>query len=395
MNITCVGGGPAGLMFAILAGRAGHRVTVLEHRDPAESFGWGVVFWDGLLTSLEAHDPQTAEVVRREAYRWNDQVVTVRGAEVRLPSYGYSMGRRRLLELLRYQAEQAGATLRKGGFAGDPDVLAADLVVAGDGVNSCLRDRRSFGTRRVRGRNKFIWLGTDKEFASFTFPFVDTPAGWVWGHAYGYADGASTFVVETTPETWSGLGFSTLDGRATIGRLEELFADSLEGHRLQLRTGPSSRSGRSPDVADRHPWTEFVEVTNQRWRVGNVALLGDAAHTTHFTIGSGTRLAMEDAMALADALVSEPDLDGALRRYDEGRREDLRGVQRVARRSARWFERVPRYIDRPAPEFATLMENRRSPVMAHLPVGAYLRLTGTAASLPMVEAPLRRLLSRL
>jgi 2-polyprenyl-6-methoxyphenol hydroxylase-like FAD-dependent oxidoreductase len=385
MNITCVGGGPAGLMFAILAGRAGHRVTVLEQRTPAESFGWGVVFWDGLLKALDVHDPQTAAVVRSEAYRWNDQIVTMRGAEVRLLSHGYSMGRRRLLELLGSLAEGAGATFGKVGFAGDPGTLAADLVVAGDGVNSGLRDQRSFGTRRVRGRNKFIWLGTDKEFTSFTFPFVDTPAGWVWGHAYGYADGASTFVVETTAETWSGLGFSALDGKATIRRLEELFADSLDGHRLQLRTSPF----------DGHPWTEFVEVSNQRWRVGNVALLGDAAHTTHFTIGSGTRLAVEDAMALADALASEPDLDQALQRYDRSRRGHLRGVQRVARRSARWFERVPRYIDRPIPEFALLMENRRSPVMAHLPVGAYLRLTGAAANLPMIEAPLRRLLSRL
>jgi 2-polyprenyl-6-methoxyphenol hydroxylase-like FAD-dependent oxidoreductase len=385
MNITCVGGGPAGLMFAILAGRAGHRVTVLEQRTPAESFGWGVVFWDGLLDALDAHDPETAAAVRGEAYRWNDQIVALRGAEVRLPSYGYSMGRRRLLELLGSLAEGAGATFRKVGFAADPDTLAADLVVAGDGVNSRVRDQRSFGTRRVRGRNKFIWLGTDKEFTSFTFPFVDTPAGWVWGHAYGYADGASTFVVETTADTWSALGFSTLDGKATIQRLEELFADSLDGHRLQLRSSPF----------DGHPWTEFVEVSNQRWRVGNVALLGDAAHTTHFTIGSGTRLAMEDSMALADALAREPDLDQALQRFDRSRRDHLRGVQRVARRSARWFERVPRYIDRPIPEFAQLMENRRSPVMAHLPVGAYLRLTGTAANLPMIEAPLRRLLSRL
>ncbi|HEY5784531.1 MAG TPA: FAD-dependent monooxygenase [Microlunatus sp.] len=325
MNITCVGGGPAGLMFAILAGRAGHRVTVLEQRTPAESFGWGVVFWDGLLKALDAHDAQTAEVVRSAAYRWNDQVVTMRGAdEVRLPSYGYSMGRRRLLELLGSLAERAGATFRKGSFTGDPNELGADLVVAGDGVNSELRQRHRFGTRLARGRNKFTWLGTDKEFTSFTFPFVDTPSGWLWGHAYGYADGASTFVVETSPETWSGLGFATLDAPATVRRLEELFADSLEGHHLQLRASPF----------DGHPWTEFVEVRNQRWRVGNVALLGDAAHTTHFTIGSGTRLAMEDAMALADALAEEPDLDGALRRYDEGRRDDLRGVQRVARRSA-------------------------------------------------------------
>jgi anthraniloyl-CoA monooxygenase len=386
MKITCVGGGPAGLMFAILAGRAGHQVTVLEQRTPAESFGWGVVFWDGLLKALDSHDPQTAEAVRRDAYRWNDQIVSMRGAEdVRLPSYGYSMGRRRLLELLGSQAEGAGATFRQGTFTDSPDTLGADLVIAADGVNSGLRQRSSFGTQRVRGRNKFIWLGTDKEFTSFTFPFVDTPAGWLWGHAYGYADGASTFVVETSPETWSGLGFATLTAEGTVRRLEELFADSLDGHPLQLRASPF----------DGHPWTEFVEVRNRRWRVGNVVLLGDAAHTTHFTIGSGTRLAMEDAMALADALAEAPDLDTALSRYDESRREHLRGVQRVARRSARWFERVPRYIDRPTPEFALLMENRRSPVMARLPVGAYLRLTGAAADLPMIEAPLRRLLSRL
>lgn len=373
-------------MFAILAGRAGHRVTVLEQRTPAESFGWGVVFWDGLLKALDAHDAGTAAAVRSAAYRWNDQVVTMPGAEeVHLPSYGYSMGRRRLLELLVAQAEQAGATFRRGSFTGDPGELGADLVVAGDGVNSGLRGRRGFGTRRRQGRNAFLWLGTDKEFTSFTFPFVDTPAGWLWGHAYGYADGASTFVVETTQQTWSGLGFPGLRAGATIRRLEELFADSLDGHRLQLRAS----------AFDGHPWTGFVEVQNRWWRVGNVALLGDAAHTTHFTIGSGTRLAMEDAMALADAMADEPDLDSALDHYDRSRREHLRGVQRVARRSARWFESVPRYIDRSVPEFATLMENRRSPVMAHLPVGAYLRLTGAAADLPMIEAPLRRLLSKL
>lgn len=386
MDITCIGGGPAGLMFAILASRAGHRVTVMEQRTPAQSFGWGVVFWDGLLKALDTHDPQTAAALRAEAYRWTDQIVTLSGCDdVRLPSYGYSMGRRRLLHLLEAQAEQSGATFQRSCFPGDPGELATDLVVAGDGVNSEIRSRRSFGTRLVRRRNKFIWLGTDKEFTSFTFPFVDTPAGWVWGHAYGYADGASTFVVETTPETWSGLGFSTLGPDATIRRLEELFADSLDGHSLQLRTSPF----------EHHPWTEFVEVQNQTWRVGNVALIGDAAHTTHFTIGSGTRLAMEDAMALADAMAREHDLDAALRRYDQGRREQLRGVQRVARRSASWFERVPRYIQRPIPEFATLMDNRRSPVMAHLPVSTYLRLTGAAASLPMIEAPLRRLLSKL
>ncbi len=389
MRIAIAGGGPGGLYLAVLLAQLGrHDVTVWERNSPDDTFGFGVVLSDETLGGIEQADPVVFAAMTQQMARWDDIDVHHRGAVSTSGGHGFAaIGRRELLRVLQHRCAQLGITVHYRTRCPDAAVLQAehDLVVAADGVNSALRSRGSFGTRLVRRRNMFLWLGTDLEFASFTFPFVSTPAGWVWGHAYGYADGASTFVVETTPETWSGLGFDDLGPDATIRRLEELFADSLQGHRLQLRA--SAFRG--------HPWTAFVEVHNERWIDGNVALLGVAAHTTHFTIGSGTRLAMEDALALADALADEPDLTGALQVYDRTRREHLHGVQRVARRSARWFERVPRYITRPAPQFATLMENRRSPVMAHLPVGAYLRLTGTAASLPVIEAPLRRLLARL
>jgi len=387
VQIVCIGGGPAGLFFGILAASAGHHVTVLEQQDPAESFGWGVVFWDGLLNELDAYDPDTAALVRGNAYRWTDQTVVVGDSEpVRIPSHGYSMRRRLLLELLRSRAEKCGVRIEPIQFRGDPAQLTADLVIASDGANSQMRAREAgFGTRLVKRRNRYIWLGSDKEFSSFTFPFVDTSVGWLWAHAYGFEEGVSTFVVESAPETWAALGFHTLDSEATVRRLEQLFETTLEGHRLYAEAG----SGR------RQPWTEFVEVRNRRWHVGNLALMGDAAHTTHFTIGSGTRLAMEDAMALIRALTDETPIENALRSYGQCRRRRLRSMQRLASRSAGWFEQVPRYIGRSSNEFAALMDSRRSPMMAHLPVGAYLALTNAAAELPFIEAPLRRLVSKL
>ena len=387
MRIVCIGGGPAGLFFGILAARAGHHMTVLEQQDPVESFGWGVVFWDGLLNELDARDSDTAALIRRNAYRWVDQKVVVGDSEpVRIPSYGYSMRRRLLLELLRWRAEECGVQIEPIQFRSDPAQLRADLVIGSDGANSRMRAQQSgFGTRLLKRRNKYIWLGSDKEFCSFTFPFVDTSVGWLWAHAYGFEDGVSTFVVESAPETWAALGFHMLDSDATVRRLEQLFEPTLEGHRLYGQAG----AGRP------QPWTEFVEVRNRRWHVGNLALMGDAAHTTHFTIGSGTRLAMEDAMALIGALTDGTSIEGALTSYGQCRRRRLRSMQRLASRSARWFEQVPRYIGRSSNEFAALMDSRRSPMMAHLPVGAYLALTNAAAELPFIEAPLRRLVSKL
>ncbi|HWJ54388.1 MAG TPA: FAD-dependent monooxygenase [Propionibacteriaceae bacterium] len=386
--MRCVGGGPAGLMFAILARSVGHDVTVYEQVQPEESFGWGVVFWDGLLRQLDAHDAETGRLVREHAYTWTDQVVVVDGRDpVRIPSFGYSMRRRLLLELLRSRATEVGVHIEEGRVT-DADAVArgADLVIASDGVKSTLRQQQAgFGTRTRRLRNKYIWLGSDQEFGSFTFPFVRTHSGWVWGHAYGFDKGASTFVVEMEPETWTGLGFDRMSPEATMTELEHLFEDSLEGHRLFPPVG----------TKDRTPWTEFVVVRNRRWHVGNLVLMGDAAHTTHYTIGSGTRLAMEDAMTLSTALAAEPSQPAALAAYEATRQRQLREVQREAMRSARWYENVPRYIGASEVEFATLMDDRRSPVMARLPVGVYLGLTRTANKVPGVAEPLRRLVSKL
>ena len=388
MRMRCVGGGPAGLLFAILARSADHEVTVYEQAQPAESFGWGVVFWDGLLRQLDAYDAETGRLIREHAYTWTDQAVVVdAGDPVHIPSFGYSMRRRLLLELLRSRATEVGVHIEVGRVSeADAVTRGADLVIASDGVNSTLRRQQSgFGTRVTRLRNKYLWLGSDKEFGTFTFPFVSTHAGWVWGHAYGFDEGASTFVVEMAPETWTGLGFDRMGPQATIAELEHLFAESLEGHRLRPPVG----------TRDRTPWNEFLVVRNRRWHVGNVALMGDAAHTTHFTIGSGTRLAMEDAMALSTALSAEPTREAALETYQTTRQRQLQNVQREALRSARWYEQVPRYIGASELEFATMMDDRRSPVMAHLPVGLYLRLRRTANKVPAVAEPLKRLVSKL
>lgn len=390
MRIACVGGGPAGLFFSILASRpdAGHRVTVYERFPAGVTYGWGVVFWNDLLTQLEERDPPTAQLVRAHAFTWEDQIVDVPGrAPVRIPGHGYSMARRTLLELLAERATELGVDIRyEHPISDSSDVGDADLVVACDGVNSALRARArsgdGFGTAVARGSNRYMWLGTSRVFDSFTFPFRRTEAGWIWAHAYGFDGATSTFVVETTPETWQGLGFDRMGADATLRRLEEIFADPLDGHRLRPQAG----------TRDTAPWLQFQGVSNKRWHSGPLVLMGDAAHTTHFTIGSGTRLALEDAMALADALTSGDDLEQALESYGRRRRAALRTTLRSAANSAHWFEQVPRYVDQD--RFADLLLRRRSAFQSVLPPGAFLRLSDAALSVPGITDPLRRAIGR-
>lgn len=385
MRTTCIGGGPAGLTFAILAGTAGHQVTVIERQQPAESFGWGVVFWDDLIRQLHRHDATLARRIMSEAYTWHDQVVSIDDRPpVAIPSHGYSMRRRRLLELLRTRAREVGVRIVTAQYVRDLGYGDDDLLIASDGVGSGVRAQHpEFGTRVQHRRNRYIWLGTDKEFDSFTFPFVSTPAGWLWAHAYGFEPGSSTFIVETAPETWRALGFDRMDGEASARRLQKLFAGPLDGARLQ------------PQEALRHrpAWSQFLQVTNRRWTYGRIALMGDAAHTTHFTIGSGTRLAMEDAMVLADSLAAHGEIGPALAAYEQTRQAAIADAQRAAARSADWYERVERYVVRDTADFARLMDDRRSPVMGRMPVGLYLGLTGLAHRVPVVETSVRRLVS--
>lgn len=390
MRIACVGGGPGGLFFAILAQQLEgvEAVTVYERLPEGVTYGWGVVFWDGLLEDLDASDEPTARAVRAQAFQWRDQVIEVQGRPpVRLPGHGYSMSRRAMRALLTERARAVGVDLRFDHSVEDLAELADyDLVVACDGVNSGFRRRHSdqFGPAVERRRNKYIWLGTSKIFESFSFPFVWTQAGWLWAHAYGYGAEGSTFVVETSPETWIGLGFDRLAPEPTMRELERIFAEQLDGRMLKP---PAGRH-------DTTPWLEFQTVSNARWHHGNVALLGDAAHTTHFTIGSGTRLALEDGIALASKLRDHDALEPALAAYSSQRTAELEAVAREAAGSAQWFEDVPRYIDRDSDDFARLLISRRWPLVRRLP-SAYLGLRRAAAAVPVVSKPARRAVRRL
>jgi 2-polyprenyl-6-methoxyphenol hydroxylase-like FAD-dependent oxidoreductase len=370
MRVVCVGGGPAGLFFAILIKEHDrrHEVAVFERNPAGVTEGWGVVFWDSLLDQLHASDPVTGQLLATNAFRWGgEQLVVGAGAPVGIPGHGYGIGRQRLLDLLVARALSLGVEVEFEHEVRDRSELPdADLVVACDGVSSRLRERHAdtFGTAVIPGRNMYIWLGTSKVFDVFTFPFVHTPAGWIWGHAYGYAEGASTFIVECSPETWSGLGFPELDASQTLALLESVFAEQLDGHKLRTSVRPGGSA----------PWLSFRTVTNERWHLGKLALMGDAAHTTHFTIGSGTKLALEDAIALASELAPGGELEPALEAYGRRRRQALRRAQTDARFSARWFEEVDRYAGGEPERFFALLRERRSPLLPWIPPVAYYQL---------------------
>jgi 2-polyprenyl-6-methoxyphenol hydroxylase-like FAD-dependent oxidoreductase len=355
MRIVCAGGGPAGLYFAVLAKLAdpAHEVTVFERNPPGVTYGWGVVFWDDLLDDLFRHDPVSARMIWDAACRWDEYEVRATGkATTHLAGYGFSLSRRILLDVLARRATELGVQIRYSDeLPEDAEFPDADLVVAGDGGRSRLRDRHAdhHGTAVDIGRNKYIWLGTPHVFRTFTFGFEKTPAGWIWFHAYPFTDEQSTFIVECRPETWSALGFDRMEAEEGCDRLAEIFAVHLDGQPLIDHRAEVGGTG----------WLNFRRVTNERWDNGNVVLVGDAAHTTHFAIGSGTKLAMQDAMALAEALSSGEDLAVALERYEHRRKSALAPLQRAALASSEWFERMPAYGNLPAIRFGYALSNRR------------------------------------
>ena len=356
MRIVCVGGGPAGLYFAISAKLrdAGHHITVIERDPPGATYGWGVVYWDDLLDILFRNDPESGRALRAESVLWQEQRVILRAEQTAyLSGYGYSVGRASLLEILGQRATELGIELRYNQEISDSAALAdADLVVVCDGAHSRLRQLHSkeFGARVDVGGNPYIWLGTDKVFDSFTFAFEQTSAGWIWFHAYPSAAGISTCIVECAQQTWETLGFDSLTNEDGVRLLEKIFEHALEGHSLisQSRGVPAR-------------WLHFAEVTNQSWYHDNLVLIGDAAHTTHFTLGSGTRLAMIDAVMLAHSLFERGEVGAALSEFDQRGRAALRSIQASARSSMAWFERADRYLDRDAVAFAYSMAGRHGP----------------------------------
>jgi len=334
VKIAIVGAGPAGIYLAILLKRddPSHRITVFERNRLQDTFGFGVVFSDETLENVGQADPETNEAMAAAAARWEDIEIHYRGTVTQSTGHRFSgVARKTLLGLLAKRAMGIGVGFQQQREIHDPaDCGPADLVVAADGAGSLIRDRLSdqFRPQLDWRQNRFVWLGTTRPFPAFTFYFKPSPAGLWRAHAYQYAPGHSTFIVEARDETWQASGLSEDDEPATVAFLEQLFKEELHGHRL---------------LASRSIWRRFPTVRNATWHAGNVVLLGDAAHTAHFSVGSGTKLAMEDAIALAGALKGGGPIPEALARYEADRRPAVESLQRAAQASLEWFESVERY----------------------------------------------------
>ncbi len=339
MNLVCIGGGPAGLYFGLLMKKAdsGHRVRVIERNRPYDTFGWGVVFSDATLENLQRADEATHDEIRAGFAHWDDIEIHFKGHTLRSGGHGFSgIGRKHLLNILQRRAEELGVELVFEREVADLGPYRdADLIVASDGINSRVRATNAdrfqpdLDTRNCR----FVWLGTTLPLDAFTFVFERTEHGWFTVHAYRFDENTSTWIVECREETWVAHGLDRADTQTTLRFCEDLFAPYLHGHALMSN---------SPHLRGRD-WLNFTRVSNAHWTDGNIVLLGDAAHSAHFSVGSGTKLAMEDAIALQRALCEELSMTAALERYESERRIEVLRLQNAARNSTEWFENVARY----------------------------------------------------
>jgi anthraniloyl-CoA monooxygenase len=342
MRIACLGGGPAGLYFAITMKlkNPDHEIVVVERNRPDDTFGWGVVLSDETLENLAHNDPESASAIRAHFAYWDDIAVSYRGTRTVSSGHGFcGIGRRTLLLLLQARARDLGIELR---FQTEAESAAAyaeeyDLVVAADGLNS--KARREYADHfkpaiDVR-KCKFVWLGTHQKFDdAFTFIFEETEHGWMWAHAYQFDDHTATFIGECAEETWQKFGFGEMSQDESIAVCEEIIRDHLDGHPLMTNAHHVRGSA----------WINFPRVLCERWHHKNIVLLGDAAATAHFSIGSGTKLALESAVALVNYIESEPTLEAAFEKYEDERRVQVLRLQSAARNSMEWFEEVERYF---------------------------------------------------
>jgi anthraniloyl-CoA monooxygenase len=353
VRIAVLGGGPGGLYFSALAKQLGpgHEVDLWERNAPGDTFGFGVVFSDETLGGIEHADPAVFARMERDFARWDDIDVHYQGTVLTSGGHGFAaMGRHALLAVLRERCAELGVRCRFSCPAPAAAALAGryDLVVAADGANSQTRTAHAaaFAPSLDTRHSYYIWLGTDRVFDAFKFWILDTPAGVMQVHGYPYSRDASTFILEMSEQVWDRAGFAARaaaglapgeSDEASIALIRELCAGVLDGHQV---FGNNSR------------WLRFTTVRCGRWRDGNVVLLGDAAHTAHFSIGSGTKLAMEDALALAACLHEQPGVPGALAAYEAERRPVVASVQRAAQASLEWFENIGSYTSQEPPQFA-------------------------------------------
>ncbi|MBE7939910.1 bifunctional salicylyl-CoA 5-hydroxylase/oxidoreductase, partial [Ramlibacter aquaticus] len=354
MKITCIGGGPAGLYFALLMKQQdpAHEITVVERNRAYDTFGWGVVFSDQTLGHLREADAPTAEAILSAFNHWDDIEVHIRGERIRSGGHGFcGIGRKRLLNILQARCEALGVRLQFETEVQDDTAFAdSDLIIACDGLNSRVRTRyaAAFEPDIDLRDCRFVWLGTHKRFDAFTFAFEETPHGWFQAHAYQFDGDTSTFIVEAPEAVWRAAGLADMEKEASIAFCETLFARHLDGHPLISNATHLRGSAQ---------WIRFPRVVCRRWVHHNgrapVVLMGDAAHTAHFSIGSGTKLALEDAIELARCIGrAGGDLAGALRAYEAVRSVEVLKIQNAARNSTEWFENVARYVHLPAPQFA-------------------------------------------
>jgi anthraniloyl-CoA monooxygenase len=336
MKIAIIGGGPAGMYFAILMKRtnAAHDITIYERNGPDDTFGWGVVFSGKTLRNLQAADPESHQEITRNFAAWENVDVVHRDAKVSVHGNSFSgIARLRLLKILQRRCEQMGIEIRFRTEVSDVAALArgSDLLIGADGVNSTVRNcfADEFQPNLSVRPNKYIWYGTNQLFHGLTLTFRESDAGVFAAHSYKFSPTTSTFIVESDIDTWTNTGFAEMSDEQTRDYLENVFARDLDGHRL---------------LSNNSKWINFVLVKNANWNFESVGLLGDALHTAHFSIGSGTKLALEDAIALKECFAETENPLQALPRFEQIRKPVIEDYQAAAYESMWWFEHARDYI---------------------------------------------------